>query len=190
MTTNSMTADSVSKRSAQATSSAPESIQVNSSIVRGCAGERDVDEDDDAEQPPTGPCAAGDDLRRAVADAACAPNRPAMTAPSSGRKTMAAYIRRSALHQVDVLDRDRAAVAEIDDEDGKADRRLGRGDGQHEHARRPGRPGRRGSAENATRLMLTASSISSIDIRMTMTFLRLRKMPKMPSVNRIAATVR
>ena len=33
-------------------------------------------------------------------------------------------------------------------------------------------------AEKATRLMLTASSISSIDIRMTMTFLRLRKMPK------------
>ena len=44
--------------------------------------------------------------------------------------------------------------------------------------------------ENATRLMFTASSISSIDIRMTITFLRLRKMPKMPSVNRIAATVR
>ncbi len=44
--------------------------------------------------------------------------------------------------------------------------------------------------EKATRLMFTASSISSIDIRMTMTFLRLRKMPKIPSVNRIAATVR
>ena len=38
--------------------------------------------------------------------------------------------------------------------------------------------------------MLTASSISSIDIRMMMTFLRLRKMPNTPSVNRIAATVR
>jgi hypothetical protein len=44
--------------------------------------------------------------------------------------------------------------------------------------------------ENATRLMLTASSISSIDIKMTMTFLRFTKMPKMPSVKRIAATAR
>src|SRR5262249_55559214 len=44
--------------------------------------------------------------------------------------------------------------------------------------------------EKATRLMLTASSMSSTDIRMTMTFLRLRKIPKMPSVNRMAATVR
>ena len=38
--------------------------------------------------------------------------------------------------------------------------------------------------------MLTASKISSIDIKMTMTFLRLMKMPKMPSVKRHAATVR
>src|SRR5262245_49149970 len=44
--------------------------------------------------------------------------------------------------------------------------------------------------ENATRLTLTASRMSSTDIRMTMTFLRLMKMPKMPSVNRIAPTVR
>ena len=38
--------------------------------------------------------------------------------------------------------------------------------------------------------MLTASSISSTDIRMMMTFLRLTKMPKMPVTNMIAATVR
>lgn len=44
--------------------------------------------------------------------------------------------------------------------------------------------------EKATRLMFTASRISSTDIRMTMTFLRLMKMPSTPSVNRIAATVR
>ena len=37
--------------------------------------------------------------------------------------------------------------------------------------------------------MFTASRISSTDIRMTMTFLRLRKMPNTPIVNRIAATV-
>src|SRR6185369_2032374 len=34
------------------------------------------------------------------------------------------------------------------------------------------------AAENATRLRLTASRISSTDIRMMMTFLRFRKMPK------------
>ena len=38
--------------------------------------------------------------------------------------------------------------------------------------------------------MFTASRISSIDIRMTMMFLRFTKMPNTPSVNRIAATVR
>ena len=36
----------------------------------------------------------------------------------------------SALHHVDVVNRDRAAVAVEDDEDGEADRRFGRGDGQ------------------------------------------------------------
>src|SRR4051794_22520147 len=44
--------------------------------------------------------------------------------------------------------------------------------------------------ENATRLMFTASRMSSIDIRMTITFFRFRKMPSTPSVNRMAATVR
>ena len=38
--------------------------------------------------------------------------------------------------------------------------------------------------------MFTDSRINSIDIRMTMMFLRFRKMPKIPSVNRIAATER
>ncbi len=44
--------------------------------------------------------------------------------------------------------------------------------------------------EKATRLMLTASSISSIDIRMTITFFRFRKIPKIPMTNSAAATVR
>src|SRR5262245_16245121 len=61
------------------------------------------------------------------------PNSPAMMQPSSGRKTIAAYIVvGSALHQVDVFDRDGAAVAEIDDENGEADGGFGRGHGQHE----------------------------------------------------------
>src|SRR5690606_28759128 len=46
------------------------------------------------------------------------------------------------------------------------------------------------AAEKATKLMLTESRISSIDIRMTMTFLRFRKIPNTPRVNRIADTVR
>src|ERR1700730_15909890 len=60
------------------------------------------------------------------------PKKPAMNAPKSGRKT-AAIVTGSAFHRVDVFDGDGAAVAEIDDEDGEADRRLRRGHGQHEH---------------------------------------------------------
>ncbi|MNY67431.1 hypothetical protein D3C86_2050180 [compost metagenome] len=44
--------------------------------------------------------------------------------------------------------------------------------------------------EKATMLRLTASRMSSIDIKMMMTFLRFRKMPKTPSVKRMALTVR
>src|SRR5437016_2767904 len=60
------------------------------------------------------------------------PNRPAMTQPISGRKTIAWYIAPSALHQTDVFDRDRAAVAVIGDENGKADRGLGGGHREHD----------------------------------------------------------
>src|SRR5580692_6665188 len=56
---------------------------------------------------------------------------PAMTAPSSGRKTMASYMLPLALHQIDVFDRDRAAVAEIGDQDGEADGRLRRRHREH-----------------------------------------------------------
>src|SRR3954469_16571894 len=58
------------------------------------------------------------------------PNSPAMAEPSRGRKTIAGYT--SALHHVDVFDRDGAAVAEIDHQDGKPDGRFRCGDGQHE----------------------------------------------------------
>src|SRR4051812_45816905 len=62
------------------------------------------------------------------------PNRPASAAAKSGRKTIAAYIAlASAFHHVDVLDPDRAAIAEIDHQDGEADGRLGGRHGQHEH---------------------------------------------------------
>src|SRR3954463_15210263 len=41
-------------------------------------------------------------------------------------------IRRSALHQIDVLNRDRAAVAEIDHQDGETDRGFSGRDGEHQ----------------------------------------------------------
>src|ERR1700733_14075119 len=44
--------------------------------------------------------------------------------------------------------------------------------------------------ENATKLMLTASRMSSIDIRMMITFFRFRKMPTTPIVKTMAATIR
>src|SRR5512135_3308135 len=60
------------------------------------------------------------------------PKKPAMTAPSSGRNTAATDTGLS-LHQIDVFDRDGAAVAEIDHEDREPDRRFRGGDRQHEH---------------------------------------------------------
>src|SRR5208282_3994996 len=62
----------------------------------------------------------------------CGPRRPAIRKPMSGRKTIRSYITSSALQRVDVFDRDRAAVAVIGDENGEADRRFGRRDGQDE----------------------------------------------------------
>src|SRR5665811_2150367 len=41
-------------------------------------------------------------------------------------------MRRSALHQIDVFDRDRAAVAVVDHEDGKPNRRFRGRDGEHQ----------------------------------------------------------
>jgi hypothetical protein len=46
------------------------------------------------------------------------------------------------------------------------------------------------SRENATKLMLTASSISSIDISRTITFFRLRKMPATLMQNSAAPSAR
>src|ERR1051326_4585302 len=60
------------------------------------------------------------------------PNRPAMAQPSSGRKTIAWYIARSALHHAHVFDPDRAAIAVIGDENGEADRGLGGGHREHD----------------------------------------------------------
>src|SRR6185503_1217673 len=62
------------------------------------------------------------------------PNNPTMAAASSGGNTAkASNMVRSALHCIDVFNRDRTTVAEIDHQDRQPDRRLRRGDGQHEH---------------------------------------------------------
>src|ERR1700720_3252951 len=136
VTTATMTALSVSKRSAhcacswRAGSRSPVSIQVNRSVVRTCppsaTSTKRMTPNKAARPMPAQvmSCAPRSPIQR--------PKKPAMNAPSSGRK-MAAIVTRSALHQMDVFDRNGAAVAEIDDEDGEADRRLGRGHGQHEH---------------------------------------------------------
>src|SRR5690554_6836045 len=57
--------------------------------------------------------------------------KPAMMAPTSGANRII-FSMASALHHVDVFDRDRPAVAEEADEDCKPDRGLGRGDRQHQ----------------------------------------------------------
>ena len=44
--------------------------------------------------------------------------------------------------------------------------------------------------EKATKLILTASSINSMHIRMMITFLRFRKIPKIPMVNSMPASIR
>src|SRR3954454_12935943 len=62
------------------------------------------------------------------------PKNPAMNAARSGRKIAAiSMIAASALHHIDVVHRDGAAVAEVDDQNGETDRSLGGGDGQDEH---------------------------------------------------------
>src|SRR5688500_7434150 len=59
---------------------------------------------------------------------------PATMAASKGPKTMIRIgCKRSALHPVDVVDRDRAAAAEVDDQDREPDRSLAGRHGQHEH---------------------------------------------------------
>src|SRR5688572_7798216 len=60
--------------------------------------------------------------------------RPAMMAASSGPNTMIRMgDNKLSLHPIDVVDRDRAAAAEIDDQDRQPDRCLARRHGQHEH---------------------------------------------------------
>src|SRR5687767_14758261 len=127
-----MTAVNVSNLSAHDTSKVPLSIQVNSSIVRALPlsatsmnsqMERRAD-------TRTAPAVTIWDPRSPIRR----PKNPAMIAASSGRKIVAtSMIAASALHHIDVVHRDGAAVAEVDDENGKTNGGLGGGDGQDEH---------------------------------------------------------
>src|SRR6202022_4326916 len=125
-----MTPLNVGSRSDQLTSTPPATIQVASGITRTSSAAR---MSRNRKRPSTA------DSKRAPQVTSCAPRspitrpkKPAITAAISGRKTTATA-KESALHHVDVLDRDCAAIAEIDDKDGQTDRRLRGRNRQHEH---------------------------------------------------------
>src|SRR5438552_2064984 len=132
LTTTSMTAVSWSTRSDQSAWRLPDSIQLNSGVVRTwpwTATSKNTTIDSTADAATRAQVMSSDAVspRRR-------PSSPATTAPSSGRNTMATSMPLPlALHHIDVFDGDRPAVAEIDHQDGEADRRFRGGDGQHEH---------------------------------------------------------
>src|SRR5271168_3142392 len=125
-----MTPLKVSSRSDHATSTPPAMIQFASgmtrtwSLARMSRNRKRPSAADSKRAPQVTSCAPRSPIAR--------PKKPAITAAIKGRNTTATA-NASALHHVDVLDPDRAAVAEIDDEDREADRRFGRRNGQHEH---------------------------------------------------------
>src|SRR5271169_5295755 len=130
VTTRIITPLKVSSRIDQVTSTPPATIHCTRGMICGSGAVRMSRKTkipntaDSSSAPQVMICAPRSPIAR--------PKKPAMTAAKNGRKTMAGA-NPSAFHYVDVFDPDRAAVAEIDDEDGEPDRRLGRGDGQHEH---------------------------------------------------------
>src|SRR3954447_25145520 len=130
VTTRIITPDSVSSCSAQSTSTPPARIQVASGMICGSSAARMLVNSrmPDAIDSSIAPQVTSCDPRKPI----CRPKNPAIAAASSGRKTTATATG-SASHHVNVFDLDRAAVAEIDDEDRQTDRRLGRRDGQHKH---------------------------------------------------------
>src|SRR5216684_5529052 len=135
-----MTAVNVSTRSDQSTVNVPESIQVKSLTTTSLAfsGPKPM-----RTKTKIDSAAAISSAAQVTICAARSPmtrqNRPAIAAASMGSRTislMARSMMRSAplaLHRADVFDLDGAAIAEIHHQDGEPDRRLGRGDGQHEH---------------------------------------------------------
>src|SRR3954470_7484654 len=131
VTTTSMTAESWSTRTAQSALKSPVENQENSTVVRGVPPKftsKKVIQDmiAQASSRPEVMYIAGLSPRRRLPS-------PAMSAPIRGSNTIQASISASAVHHVDVFDRDRAAVAEIDHQDRKTDRGFRGRHGQHEH---------------------------------------------------------
>src|SRR6266481_6137089 len=130
VTTRIMTPLNVSSLSDQVTSTPPATIQVASGMTRGpslarMSRKRRIPSTADSKRAPqVTSCAPRSPIIR--------PKKPAIKAPMSGRKTTATA-KELALHHIDVLDRDCAAIAEIDDKDGQTDRRLRGRNRQHEH---------------------------------------------------------
>src|SRR5579864_1224499 len=130
VTTATITALKVSKCSAQSTCSFTASMKLksgvtNSSPPTATRKKNQMPSAAEARSPPqVTTCAPRSPIQR--------PKKPAMIAPSSGRKTTATDTP-SPLHHVDVFDLDGAPIAVIDHQDRKADRRLRRRHRQHEH---------------------------------------------------------
>src|SRR5215831_1614664 len=133
VTTTIMTPLNMSSRSDQATSTPPATIQRNSgmtrtsSLARMSRNRKRLSTADSKSAPQVTSWAPRSPIAR--------PKKPAITAAIRGRNTMATA-NASAFHHVDVFDRDRAPVAEVDDEDREANCRLRRRNGQHEHRKR------------------------------------------------------
>src|SRR6516165_2995542 len=127
-----MTPLNVSSLSENATSTPPATIQLNRGITRGPLVARMSRNSgmpraaDSKSAPHVTSCAPRSPITR--------PKKPAITAAISGRKTTATA-KRSTFHHIDVLDCNRASVAEVDDENSQTDRRFRRRDGQHEHCK-------------------------------------------------------
>src|SRR5579859_3241286 len=125
LTTISMTAVRVSNFRLHETLKSPETIQLSTGMVTvwpASTTSMKTSTDSRAEMPTrieVTSWAARSPIMR--------PNKPAIAAPSSGRKTIAACIR-LALHPIDVFDGDGSAVAEEHHDDGQPDGGLGGGD--------------------------------------------------------------
>src|SRR5579862_1695715 len=133
VTTRIITPDSVSSRSDQSTSTPPAVIQLAIGTTWGPLWARIPRNTrmPSAIAASSAPQVTTCEKRSPIVR----PKNPAIAAASSGRKTTsaAAIAIGSAPHHVDVLDLDRAAIAEVDDQDGEADRRFRRRHRQDEH---------------------------------------------------------
>src|SRR6266436_2603476 len=121
VTTRIMTPPNVSSLSDHVTSTPPATIHLANGMTRGpslarMSRNRKTPSTADSKRPPqVTSCAPRSPITR--------PKNPATIAAISGRKTTATA-KESTFHHIDVLDCDRAAVAEVDDENGETDCRL------------------------------------------------------------------